>query len=204
MPDVQSIPLGGGTLVQHDSNVRMMQAIDTPPSTSCLHASQSGSVTIGPGSVEYRIKQEALCFGGSTCTATDVAIAAGIAPEGIGNTLPTLAPQMVYAATREIKKKIEAAIDSMKAGVHISSSPIQVLRMGVPLKTCCLHVKRKVSAPPPWPPWILFLPLIIFRFYPFTPSDGKGRCSCDISRWRLHLGGPQGAFERCFSGHPPS
>lgn len=69
--------------------------------------------------MEYRIKQEALCFGGDKCTATDIAIAAGIAPQGIGNTVPALEPPMVYAAMREIKKRLEAAIDCMKVSCCI-------------------------------------------------------------------------------------
>ena len=78
---------------------------------------------MGPDSVEYRIKEEALCFGGDKCTATDVAIAAGVAPQDIGTApqqaLSSLSPRMVYATMREIKRKIEVAIDSMK----VSSSP---------------------------------------------------------------------------------
>ena len=67
--------------------------------------------------MEYRIKQEALCFGGSKCTATDVALAAGIAPGSIcqvPEALSSLSPQMVYASMREIRKMIETAIDCMK------------------------------------------------------------------------------------------
>lgn len=70
--------------------------------------------------MEYRIRQEALCFGGGTTTATDIAIAAGVAPRTICTTpeaLSALAPEVVYATMREIKKMLETAIDRMKVAV---------------------------------------------------------------------------------------
>ncbi len=75
-------------------------------------------MSVGPNSVEYRIKQEALCFGGTQCTTTDIAMAAGVAPNDIcqvpEEALSGLSPQLVYAAMREMRKMIETAIDSMK------------------------------------------------------------------------------------------
>ncbi|MEU6711543.1 hydantoinase/oxoprolinase family protein [Nonomuraea sp. NPDC046802] len=55
MPDILAIALGGGTIVR------------------------SGG--IGPGSVGYRIVEEALVFGGGTATMTDAAVAAGRTPD---------------------------------------------------------------------------------------------------------------------------
>jgi len=54
MPDLISIGLGGGTRVTTDPNL-----------------------VIGPDSVGYRITEEALIFGGSTLTLSDVSVAAG-------------------------------------------------------------------------------------------------------------------------------
>jgi N-methylhydantoinase A/oxoprolinase/acetone carboxylase beta subunit len=54
MPDILAIALGGGTVVRADG--------------------------VGPGSVGYRIVQEALVFGGATMTMTDAAVAAGRTP----------------------------------------------------------------------------------------------------------------------------
>lgn len=76
------------------------------------------SAVLGPDSVEYRIREEALCFGGDKCTATDVAIAAGVSPTDFC-TAPqappsSLSPATVYAAMRELRKMLEAAIDTMK------------------------------------------------------------------------------------------
>ena len=36
-------------------------------------------VDVGPESVQFELTTKALCFGGDTCTATDIAVAAGIA-----------------------------------------------------------------------------------------------------------------------------
>lgn len=55
MPDVLSVGLGGGTIIR-----------ETP-----------AGATVGPDSVGYRLPQEGLAFGGSTLTATDVALAVG-------------------------------------------------------------------------------------------------------------------------------
>ena len=37
-----------------------------------------GNVQVGPESVGYELTSKSLCFNGDTCTATDIAIAAGI------------------------------------------------------------------------------------------------------------------------------
>jgi len=60
MPDLISIGLGGGSLIRTDN----------------------GSCTVGPDSVGYKITSEALIFGGKTLTATDAAVAAGLADLG--------------------------------------------------------------------------------------------------------------------------
>ena len=58
MPDLLSIGLGGGSLVER-----------VP-------------LAVGPRSVGYRLTREALVFGGNTLTATDAAVAAGVARIG--------------------------------------------------------------------------------------------------------------------------
>ena len=55
MPDLVTIAVGGGTIVQSDGP----------------------DVRVGPTSVGYRLTEEALVFGGSTLTLTDAAVAAG-------------------------------------------------------------------------------------------------------------------------------
>ena len=86
--------------------------------SSVLSGSQ-GSVAVGPSSVGYKLTSKALCFGGQQCTTTDVAIAAGVAPQTICTAegalaLASLQPAVVYATMREIRKKLENIIDSMK------------------------------------------------------------------------------------------
>ncbi len=75
---------------------------------------------MGPSSVANKLETEALCFGGSHCTATDIAIASGIAPASICKSeegrvkVGGLGAAMVYAAMREMRRKLEATIDSVK------------------------------------------------------------------------------------------
>ena len=88
---------------------------------------------MGPDSVEYRICQEALCFGGQRCTTTDVALAAGVAPLDFCRTpeaLSVLTPRMVYAGMRAVRKMLEKVIDSMKVcnrshGLNLNNKLIQ-------------------------------------------------------------------------------
>ena len=58
MPDVVSIALGGGSIVQPEP------------------------LRVGPESVGFRLEEQALVFGGKTLTATDVAVAGGLATLG--------------------------------------------------------------------------------------------------------------------------
>ncbi|MDF1524290.1 MAG: hydantoinase/oxoprolinase family protein, partial [Trueperaceae bacterium] len=74
MPDVFSIGLGGGSHVERDP------------------------VRVGPTSVGYRLTEEALVFGGSTLTATDVAVAAGKADIGDASKVADLDPKLVEDA----------------------------------------------------------------------------------------------------------
>ncbi|HKS88908.1 MAG TPA: hydantoinase/oxoprolinase family protein, partial [Stellaceae bacterium] len=92
MPDLFSIALGGGSIV----------------------TGSSAAVRVGPASVGYRLREEALTFGGETPTATDAAVALGRA--AIGD--PALAqrlPADTARATLEVaRNKLEDAIDRMK------------------------------------------------------------------------------------------
>ena len=79
-------------------------------------------VSVGPESVAFRFTSEALCFGGEQCTLTDVAMAAGVAPANIGHSpdgVKSIASNVVYSAMREIRRKLENAIDSMKVTIDI-------------------------------------------------------------------------------------
>ena len=48
-----------------------------------------GAVKIGPVSVGYNLTSRALCFGGDTCTTTDLAVAAGVAKGDLIITTPS-------------------------------------------------------------------------------------------------------------------
>jgi N-methylhydantoinase A/oxoprolinase/acetone carboxylase beta subunit len=90
MPDLLSIGLGGGSLVTGD-----------PP-------------TAGPRSVGYRLTSEALVFGGNTLTATDAAVAAGIAEIGDRRHVTDLPGELVQAVLATAQDRIEDAVDRSK------------------------------------------------------------------------------------------
>jgi N-methylhydantoinase A/oxoprolinase/acetone carboxylase beta subunit len=90
MPDLLSLGLGGGSLVQGD-----------PP-------------TVGPRSVGYRLVKEGRVFGGATLTATDVAVAAGLADLGDRRRVADLPGDLVKAALARIHATIEEGVDRMK------------------------------------------------------------------------------------------
>lgn len=104
MPDVLSIGLGGGSRVRH---------------ADC-------AITVGPDSVGFALRSEALVFGGPTLTATDVAVAAGMAKVGDADAVKHLDRHLVRASLRRIGAMIEEAIDRMKT----SSSDVPVVLVG--------------------------------------------------------------------------
>lgn len=104
MPDLVSLALGGGTLVR----------------------SEDGSVRVGPQSVGYRITKEALVFGGSTLTLTDVCVALGRHPLGRPGAVEGVDGDLVAAADRTATAMAEEAIDRMKT----SPEPLPVILVG--------------------------------------------------------------------------
>ncbi|KAH8586429.1 hydantoinase/oxoprolinase [Bisporella sp. PMI_857] len=101
MPSVESIGLGGGSL---------------------LHVAD-GKVTIGPESVGHDILTDALCFGGGTPTATDVAAASGA---DIGTSKADLPEATIVNAKASIKRMLELVIDRTK----FSPEPCAVILVG--------------------------------------------------------------------------
>jgi N-methylhydantoinase A/oxoprolinase/acetone carboxylase beta subunit len=104
MPDVFSIGLGGGSLVLNGAS----------------------EITVGPKSVGYRVREEALCFGGATLTATDIAVASGKADVGEKALVETLDSKLVKAAAAKINSMLEACVERSR----ISSSPVPVIAVG--------------------------------------------------------------------------
>ncbi|WP_022891688.1 hydantoinase/oxoprolinase N-terminal domain-containing protein [Agromyces subbeticus] len=106
MPDVLSVGLGGGTVVRASG-----------PANSV--------VTLGPDSVGYRLPQEGLAFGGTTLTATDVALSVGGATID-GLVAPAFDATVGEAAWQSIRELLEDSIDRMKP----SAAPVQVILVG--------------------------------------------------------------------------
>ncbi|MGO1921130.1 MAG: hydantoinase/oxoprolinase N-terminal domain-containing protein [Agrococcus casei] len=93
MPDIVSLGVGGGTVVN------------------------SATGAVGPGSVGYRIEQEALLFGGTTPTLTDAAMLAGASIGG--RSLPTQRPGVRAAlktALTTAHADLESAVERLSLG----------------------------------------------------------------------------------------
>lgn len=103
MPDVHSIGIGGGSLVH---------TVD--------------DVTVGPTSVGFRITDEALVFGGETLTATDIAVAGGLAEVGDPTRVENVDKGIVRDGLDWIRAKLAEAIDRMKTG----PDPVPVVVVG--------------------------------------------------------------------------
>ena len=104
MPDVVSIGLGGGSIIRE---------VD-------------GKITVGPDSVGYLITREALVFGGSTVTATDIAVRLGMADIGDKSLAAHLDEGFCKRALAIMTEMIEDNIDKMK----ISSKDVEVVLVG--------------------------------------------------------------------------
>ena len=90
MPDLLSIGLGGGSHVEIDP------------------------VRVGPLSVGYRLTSEALVFGGTHLTATDIAVAAGLVDVGDRSQVAELPKRVIDAALADAQRKLEENVDRMK------------------------------------------------------------------------------------------
>ncbi len=106
MPEVLSIGLGGGSRVR-------------PLGTE-------GSVSVGPDSVAHRLTSDAVVFGGSVLTSTDIVVAAGSAAIGDSKKVKSVSKELIEGARADIKRQLERAIDRMK----VSSDPVTVLLVG--------------------------------------------------------------------------
>jgi N-methylhydantoinase A/oxoprolinase/acetone carboxylase beta subunit len=93
MPDLLSIGLGGGSIVQQQ---------------------EPEPLRVGPQSVGYRLTEAALVFGGKTLTATDAAVAAGTAAIGDPAKADSVPRETAAAVLQIVQEKIEDAIDRMK------------------------------------------------------------------------------------------
>jgi N-methylhydantoinase A/oxoprolinase/acetone carboxylase beta subunit len=104
MPDVFSIGLGGGSLV----------------------VDGDGGVKVGPTSVGYRINREALIFGGSTLTTTDVTAAAGGVDFGDRSRVAHLTKDLVDRTQAKILSMLEDCVERSR----LSPEPLPVIVVG--------------------------------------------------------------------------
>ncbi len=93
MPDLLSIGLGGGSLVEGEGE---------------------GTLRVGPRSVGYRLTEKSLVFGGDTLTATDVAVGLGFADLGDRGRLKRLDARTLDRARATVASMLEEAVDRMK------------------------------------------------------------------------------------------
>ncbi len=120
LPQVESLGLGGGSLIHVDAG----------------QGGDKAKVTIGPESVGQALRERSLCFGGDTMTTTDIMIAAGVAKldnsgsgDGSGTVsvvVPDIAPATVAAARLKMKLMLEDHVDRMKT----SPAPCHLLLVG--------------------------------------------------------------------------
>lgn len=103
MPDVSSIGLGGGSRVHRD-----------------------GDLEVGPDSVGYRLTEDALVFGGSTLTATDVMVGLGLAEVGDLSLVRTIDQRTLTKARDRIESRMVEIVDRMRT----SSALIPVVAVG--------------------------------------------------------------------------
>jgi N-methylhydantoinase A/oxoprolinase/acetone carboxylase beta subunit len=104
MPDVLSLAVGGGSVVRDDGH------------------------RVGPDSVGHRLKSDALVFGGSALTFTDVAVAAGLADIGDAAAVAHLSRSTVDAALAVVRERLGAAVD--RAKLSAADSPVVVVGGG--------------------------------------------------------------------------
>ena len=90
MPDLVSIGLGGGSLVDAER------------------------MTIGPQSVGFRLTQEALVFGGGRLTGTDIGVAAGLLDVGEKKKVAHLRAALVDGILGRAQQLIEEHVDRIK------------------------------------------------------------------------------------------
>ena len=90
MADVQSVALGGGSVV---------------------HTNEAGRVAVGPESVGYNLTRDARVFGGNVLTTTDLIVASGRADLGDKARVADVSADTVAQGMQRIKKLLENIID---------------------------------------------------------------------------------------------
>ncbi|MEV7605989.1 hydantoinase/oxoprolinase family protein [Paenarthrobacter sp. NPDC089322] len=107
IPDVLSLALGGGTTISANGE------------------------EIGPESVGYRIRNEALVFGGSTLTFTDIAVAAGVRGIGVPQAVASISQETIQRVLDTASERLVQAIE--RAKLSGKDTPIIAVGGGAPL-----------------------------------------------------------------------
>ncbi len=102
MPDVVSVGLGGGSLISNDGG------------------------TVGPQSVGYRLTEEALVFGGSSLTMSDVAVSLGLCDLGDPSRVESLDPVVSRRAMQVAQESLAGLVDALK----LSAGTVPVVLVG--------------------------------------------------------------------------
>lgn len=114
MPDILSIGLGGGTRIHLD------------PSVYTTSSFNDEVLAVGPDSVGYNITTEGLVFGGTTLTASDIAIAASRISFGDPARLPPFSAHLVDTVMNRFRYMLEDGIDRIKT----TAGSVPVLAVG--------------------------------------------------------------------------
>ncbi|WP_213989321.1 hydantoinase/oxoprolinase family protein [Sodalis sp. dw_96] len=124
MPDIISIGMGGGSIVQVDAD---------------------NSIRIGPESVGYRLTRCAMVFGGDSLTVTDIAVAKGLIHLGDSRRIRHLPAELVERAYRRYVGMVEDVIDRLKT--HDDPMPVILVGGGAALLPTRLRGASKVIRP---------------------------------------------------------
>ena len=95
MPDTLSIGLGGGSIIQENP------------------------IKVGPQSVGFELTQKAKVFGGNVLTATDIAVAGGLASVGNRDHISNIDSALIKRVTKEIQEMVSVAVDRMKTSASL-------------------------------------------------------------------------------------
>ena len=95
MPDTLSIGLGGGSIVKENP------------------------IKVGPQSVGFELTQKAQVFGGSVLTATDIAVAGGLASVGDQDHVSKIDSTLIENIIGQIQEMVSVAVDRMKTSASL-------------------------------------------------------------------------------------
>jgi hypothetical protein len=95
MPDTLSIGLGGGSIIQENP------------------------IKVGPQSVGFELTQKAQVFGGGVLTATDIAVAGGLASVGDRDHVSKIDSTLIKNIIGQIQEMVSVAVDRMKTSASL-------------------------------------------------------------------------------------